>query len=238
MAAANALCSPEQDSYPKWNSWDVLRWKYWPQAWGGGTPVLTAYKNAWVLHNRERIAQAARQHAISPILLASVSWAEVGGKPDGSKVPVFLHRSFDWSGPDWMDRHLSITKPPQQTSFGAVSIQLRAAAAELQLDAERLTLAQQLRLIECLQTDAFNLDIVARHLRGLILYDYPHADPRHPSEEQFIVAGARYNRGTQRALADILGSLRAAPGSSARAYSEYGRAMLRHRPDIERLLGW
>jgi hypothetical protein len=230
------FCAPDNANYPKWSSMDAFIWKLWPQRFGGGFPHLSDYKDAWVLYNRQRIVAVAKKHGIPPVLLGSVAWAEVGGKPDGSKRPAFALRSFDWSGPDWIDRNLTITKPPGETSFGAVSIQLRAAARELGLDPGSLNHEEELRLVSCLETDVFNLEIVARHLQGLVLHDYPDADTQNLSEEQFIVAGARYNRGTERALSEITDSLGAAPDSAGRAYSSYGRAMVLHRQHVESLL--
>lgn len=231
------FCAPDNANYPKWSSLDAFMWKMWPQRFGGGFPHLSDYKDAWVLYNRLRIVAVARKNKIPPVLLASVAWAEVGGKPDESKRPAFALRTFDWSGPGWIDRNLTITKPPGETSFGAVSIQFRAAVRELGIDADSLSYEEELRLVSCLETDVFNLEIVARHLQGLVLHDYPGADSENLSEEQFIVAGARYNRGIERKLSDITDSLTAAPGSAGREYSSYGRAMVNHRTHVESLLG-
>jgi hypothetical protein len=230
------FCAPDDANYPKWSTLNGFIWKLLPERAGGGFPYLSAYKDAWVLYNRLRIVATAKKYKIPPALLGSVAWAEVGGKPDESKRPMFAFRSFDWSGPDWVDRNLTVSKPPGQTSFGAVSIQLRAAARELNLDVETMDYEDELRLISCLETDVFNLDIVARHLQGLVLHDYPAADTQSLSEEQFIVAGARYNRGIERALSDITDSLKATPGSQGREYSSYGRAMVTHRQHVEALL--
>ncbi|SEF24880.1 hypothetical protein ABL840_12165 [Variovorax sp. NFACC27] len=231
------FCAPDNANYPKWTSWDAFKWQMLPQRLGGGFPHLSDYKDAWVLYNRLRIVAVAKKYQISPVLLGSVAWAEVGGKPDGSKRPMFALRSFDWSGPDWVDRNLTITKPPGQTSFGAVSIQMRAATRELGLDPDSLSYEEELKLVSCLEQDLFNLEIVARHLQGLVLHDYPGADTENLSEEQFVVAGARYNRGIERQLSDIVDSLKATPGSSGREYSSYGRAMVKHREHVESLLG-
>lgn len=225
-------CAPDEVTHPKWTTFDALTWKL-----GGGAPSLNRYKDSWIIFNRQKIINSASKHKISPQLLASVAWIEVGGKPDGWKDYAFFLRAIDWSGSDWVNRHLTITgKPPLETSFGAVSIQLRAVAEELGMNPATLSLGDSLRIISCLKKDAFNLDIVAKHLHGLILYDYPDADTANLSDEQFIVAGSRYNRGTQRALADIVDSNLQAPGNSKRIYSSYGRTMIRHKQHIASLL--
>ena len=123
-----------------------------------------------------------------------------------------------------MDR-LSPTKRPTLTSVGSVSIQLEVAARELNLKTENMSFADQGRLKMCLEQDAFNLVVVAKHLRGLILYDYPDANTLSLTKEQWIVVGSRYNRGTARPLQDFIASMQVDKGAESRAYTSYGRAM-------------
>lgn len=237
MSAVPApLCDPTSPSYPKWTTFDLLAWKIWPERWRGGTQYLFAYKDGWVAYNRLRIVAAAGQAGIPADLLAGVAWEEAGGDPDFTDMPKVRIREFDWSGPDFVDRHLTITKPPEDTSLGSISIQLRAAAHELGLNPETLDHQRRMNLAQCLETDAFNIEVVARHLRRLVAHDYPHANPMALTDEQFAIAGSRYNRGTRRALGDYEASFRAAPGSPGREYTEYGRAMLRRRARVAALL--
>lgn len=232
------FCAEGGRNHPKWTVWDVVSWKVIPARFGGGYQYLSSYKDAWVVYNRLRIAAAANLHNIPPLLLASVAWAEVGGKPDGVKRPAFLARTFDYNGPDWMDRNWTVTgKPPEQTSFGAVSMQLRVACRELGLNIDNLSLQDKLAVVSCLENDFSNLSLVARHLHSLILHDYPSANTKELTDEQFIVVGARYNRGTERALSDITNSIKQEPGSKGREYSEYGRTMLAHKKHVAELLG-
>lgn len=232
----NALCDPSSPSYPKWTPFDILIWKIWPDRLGGGKEYLFAYKDSWVAYNRLRIISAANQVGIPADLLAGTAWEELGGDPDFVDMPAYLNREFDWSGPEWVDRHLTITSRPELTSFGSISMQLRNAAREMNMDTGAMEFKRRLNLAQCLETDAFNIEIVAKHLRGLIAHDYPNADPLKLSDEQFAVVGSRYNRGTQRGLGDYEASFRAAPGSAGREYSEYGRAMLKRRPRVLKLL--
>lgn len=120
--------------------------------------------------------------------------------------------------------------------MGAVSIQMRNAARELGLSIEEMPFSDQVEMMDCFNTDVFNLTVVAKHLRGLVLHDYPGADTVNLTDEQFIVAGARYNRGTARSLADITNSIKLPPGPKGREYSEYGRRMIEHRAHVSRLL--
>lgn len=228
---SNVFCSSEGDSsYPKWSYWDWVSWK----AVGDG---LKEYKDGWIVYNRARIGAAAQTAKIPALLLACVAHVEVGGKPDASKRPAFLIRSFGWMGSPKSEK-TAVLKPPGQTSFGAVSIQLRVAAHELGWNTETMSFANQLDLIRCLETDAFNLKVVAKHLNSLMRYDFPDIhDSQLLTDEQFIIVGARYNRGIQRSRKDIEESIKSAPGSPGREYSDYGRAMIRHRAEVGVLMG-
>ena len=235
---ANPYCNPNSDSYPKWSFYDALMWGMGFEGMHGGRPRLEAYKDAWIVYNKQRIIDAAKANAIPVDLLACVAYNEVGGDPPFVKRNIVLPiRQFDYSGPDWMRKYLTLTKPPTYTSEGAIKIQLRVAAEVLGIDPASLRYAQQNALTECLETDVFNLGTVAKLLHDLIMHDDPNADTRTLSDEQFILAGSRYNRGTERARADFIKSLSDPPGSSSRTYTEYGRAMMRHRAHVQQLLG-
>lgn len=218
------ICEKDDRNHVKWTPLDALIWKIWPGALGGGREYLWNYKDAWVVFNRDRIRQAAAKYRIPATLLAGVAWAEAGGAPDVQDSITFPVRSFFWSGADWMDR-LSPTKRPMLTSVGSISMQLEVAARELKLKTENMSFADQGRLKMCLEQDAFNIEVVAQHLHGLILYDYPVADTLHLTKEQWIVAGSRYNRGTARPLKEFVASMRAEKGAESRAYTSYGRSM-------------
>lgn len=223
-------------SYAKWTSWDFARWAFFPDAFGGGERFLVSYKDAWVVYNGLRIQDAARTAKIPVELLAGIAWNEVGGTPDFVDYAAFPIRSFDWSGPDFLDRRLTITKDPDRTSFGSVSIQLRVAAETLGLDIRRLGFIEKEKLGRALSNDVYNLNVVARHVFDLIRYDYPNIDTANLSDEQIVVVGSRYNRGTSRKLDEIVDSLKAAPGAPTRDYSSYGRTILRRRDRVRSLL--
>lgn len=227
------FCAPDNSSYPKWNSWDIFKWRVLSEKMGGGRPYLQAYKDGWVVYNKFRIKDAAQQHRIPPVLLACVAWAEVGGKPDGIKRPAFQGRTLQRT---LAGRPVKFGKPPEETSVGAVSIQLRVASKELGIPVELLSYPDRMNLITCLETDVFNLIVVAQHLKNLILYDYPGIDTSNLTDEQFIVAGSRYNRGIERALGDFVNSIKLPPDSQGRQFSEYGRRMLEHRGHVLTLL--
>jgi hypothetical protein len=100
-------------------------------------------------------------------------------------------------------------------------MQLQAALSALGQERTDLTRDQQNQLTACLETDSFNIEVVARLLRQLILFDYPKLDTRSLTDEQFIIAGSRYNRGTARPLQDFIQSLKDPPGKPTREYTSY-----------------
>lgn len=186
-------CSANSVSYPKWTAWDVVKWKLLPAKVGGGKEHLYAYKDAWILFNRNRIRDAASAAKISAYLLAAVAWEEVGGKPDFIKKSlVFPVRAFEWSGPDWIDEHFTMFSHPHKTSFGSVSIQLGTAIKTLGLDGEKMNLDEQWMLIKCLETDVCNLQVVAKHIFYLIKHDFPQANSENLADEQIAIVGSRY----------------------------------------------
>ena len=217
------ICAKDDSNHVKWTPLDWTISKIWPEAWGGGRPYLLSYKDAWVIFNRERIRQAAATYSIPATLLAGVAWEEAGGAPDVQDSITFPVRAFDWSGPDWIDR-LTVTKRPTLTSVGSISMQLEVAARELNIKTENMSFSDQGKLKMCLEQDAFNIEVVAKHLRGLILHDYPKADTLNLTKEQWIVVGSRYNRGTARPLKDFVASMQTENGEM-RVYTSYGRAM-------------
>lgn len=232
---AQPFCTPDSNNFAKWTTWDFVKWKALPNVWGGGDLSLIEYKDSWIIYNRHRIISIATQNKIPPILLASVAWSEVGGKPDGVKRYVHTWRTYNHSGPSWVQGYIPV-EYPRKTSAGAVSIQLRVVIKELGINPDQVSYSEEQALISCLETDVFNLNIVAKHLRGVIRYDYPSANSEDLTEEQFIVAGARYNRGIERKLSDITNSLKQSPNSPGREFSDYGRSLLRNKEHVMRLL--
>ena len=73
------------------------------------------------------------------------------------------------------------------------------------------------------------------HLRNLILHDYPGANTTNLTDEQIMMVGSRYNRGTARKKSDFINSAQAPIGSSIREYSSHGRTILRRRERVLRL---
>lgn len=212
-------------NYPDWTTIDLIRWKIVPEKLGGGRPFIQRFKNGWIRHNRSHIKRIAALNRIPPELLAGVAWIEVGGDPQFIDRIAYSVRSIDWSGPKWVDDHLTITKNPNQTSFGPVSMQLRTAARTLGLDLDAMTGEQKHLLIRWLETDVNNLALVGGHLRQLIQHDFPNATSSQLTAEQIRVVGARYNRGAGLSLESI------------KKNTSYGDFILNAWPRLTSLLG-
>ena len=208
----------------RWSTSDVLMWKLVPDRWGGGKAYIQRFKDGWVAHHRSAIRVAARDQGFPAELLAGVCWIEVAGDPSGIDRLAFEVRAFDWSGPEWMDRHLTVTNTPAKTSFGAVSMQLRTAAHTLGLDPAKLTTEQLRGLSTCLENDAFNISLVARHLRQIIDHDKLQTARPALSMDAVRVAGARYNRGMGLSLESI------------RKNTSYGNFIVKFWPRLSGLL--
>ena len=217
------LCSATNSS-PTWGLWDLFNWKIVPQRFGGGVSYIQAFKDAWVQRNKHLIFAEAKANMFPAPLLAGVCWIEVGGDPTFIDSLAFEVRSFDWSGPNWVDRNLTATNHPTRTSFGAVSMQLRTAAETIGLEPGTMTHSDLSRLADCLEKDVYNITIVARHLRQLIDHDDLQQNPPALSKEAIRYAGARYNRGIGLSLTLI------------REDTSYGDFILKLWPRFENLL--
>lgn len=198
---AELVCVESNDS-PVWGAVDVAIWKLAPEKFGGGIPNIQKFKDGWVKHNKATIIASAKDYALPQEFLAGVCWIEVGGDPNFIDTVAFGVRAFDWSGPEWVDTHLTMTNSPEKTSFGAVSMQLRTAAQTMGLNPGKMSTIELYELANCLQKDVFNIKLVARHLRQLVDHDDIKSSTT-ISTEQMRIAGARYNRGIGLSLEQI-----------------------------------
>ena len=234
MAGSLVFCKVDEYGFPHWDGLDFLLWKTLPTNWrfSTGTAHLWIYKTAWLVHHRGLLKQAAREAQIPLLLLAGVAAAEVGGTPERFKsvgvlqarqiVEVVLRRE-----------HNALSN---NTSVGSVAVQLGVAAKTLGIRPDKLTHFEQFQLSNCLLDNRFNIRVVAFHLRDLIMFSYPEADTDNLTDEQIIVIGSRYNRGTQRSVQDIVDSLSAPIGTKSREYSEYGRRIIEKKNAIMKIM--
>jgi len=191
------------DNAPTWGLTDLLRWKLVPERWGGGIAYIQQFKDLWVRHNKAFISDTARRYELPPELVAGVCWIEVAGDPSFIDRVAFEVRAFDWCGPDWVDQNMTVTNNPAKTSFGAVSMQLRTAAQTLGMDASKMSASELRDLARSLQTDVFNIEVAARHLRQLAEHDGFQGNLPNLSMDEIRVIGARYNRGVGLSLEQI-----------------------------------
>ena len=203
------------DPVPVWETADAMRAAAERAASTEGTSRhLADYKDRWVRAHRHVIRAAAAESDIPDWVLAGVAWTEVGGDPPvQDEIAVQVRR------------HAPFTAPPERTSFGPLSLQLRRAAEELGYEPARMTHVQQRVVIWSLEDPQQALFIAARHLRRLRDVDFPAVPAELLTDDQVRVLGARYNRGPDLSLERI------------RANTSYGDALLRKRDRMMRLLG-
>ncbi len=194
-----------------WGGLDVIIWKS-PSWLGGDKDFLRNYKNAWVKSHATTIKNQARLNNIPVILLAGVCWIEVGGDPDWIDSIAYPIRSFDHMA-DPLLEPLTITKKPELTSMGDVSIQVRRAAEAANLDISTLSSEQKDELVKCLSDEDVNIAFVAKHLSQLKTVD----KLCFIEDEEIKILGARYNRGPSLSLSQI------------RANTSYGNLILKKK---------
>ncbi|ENU4631440.1 hypothetical protein ACMS8A_004697, partial [Escherichia coli O28ac,42:H7] len=199
-----------QTKFRKWDEMDVLLWKLGKNdsRRRSGVYYLNAYKDAYVQYNRDKIIKHAYAAGIRPELLGGVAWIESGGMPEN------------------------------KTSFGSMGIQIRTAAITLGLDPSELTTRNQLELATCLMEDDFTFQIAATHLRDLALFDYPSSATLYMTNEQYIMAGIRYNRGVERDLGFFIYLINNLPARDTDDYKfiSYGMRLLEIREHIKKLI--
>lgn len=234
MISSPPFCEIDEYGFPHWNGLDFFRWYALPTNWRfmTGKSYLWYYKTAWLIHHRTIIKQCAYEARVPELLLAGVAVAEVGGTPERFKgVGVLQFRQvieevLGKSSNEWSNA----------TSVGSVAIQIGVAARTIGIHPDKLTHFQQFRLSQCLLDNHFNIRVVAFHLRDLILYDNPDSDTMYLADEQIILAGSRYNRGTMRNKKDIIQSISEQPGFPDREYSEYGRRIIEKKDAILKIM--
>ncbi|KHS71761.1 hypothetical protein RC77_01250 [Pectobacterium brasiliense] len=219
-------------NYPRWSPIDFVWWKTF-----GGDDYLNKYKDSYIIFHKEKIKDIARQYKIPATLLALVARSEAGGMVDYLKYPVLFYRqAAEYTYNSWTEMDTS-TSSPEKTSIGIIAMQIRVVAEIFGKSPSELKNAEATYISICLNKDNFNLTMVARHLYELINYDYPSADTLNLTDEQFILAGSRYNRGIERSHSDFIRSINAEKSLvDVRDWTSYGRRMLSHREKVTKLL--
>lgn len=201
-----------------WSAGDAL--ERMAPSWLAGDPnKLRDYKDQWIRDHATAIRIAARTQGLPPDVLAAVAWIEAGGDPTIQDDFTHAIRSFDHLA-DPLLEPLTVTKKPEYTSFGDVQIQIRRAAEVLGMEPP-LSSADRDKIISLLKNDQKNLSIVAQHLRQLADID---SKGLPLDDDRIKILGARYNRGSELPLSDILKN------------TSYGESMLRFRDRVRDLL--
>lgn len=198
---------------PEWDSMDALV-MYAERAKSGRSETLAQYKDRWVRDHAQVIVAAAQENDLPAWFLASVAWTEVGGDPVLLDDAGYAYRRDIGVG----------QKPALETSFGAVSIQVRRAAEELGYDPAELNRMQASLIIDSLRDPQGNLLIVARHLSRLRDIDAPGKPGALLDDLDLKRIGARYNRGAEQTLEQIDANL------------GYGKDIVKKRERLEGLL--
>ena len=128
----------------------------------------------------------------------------------------------DWSGPDWVDENLTITKNPDLTSFGNTSIQVRRAIETLGYDKST---DKRNVIIESLKDPVQNIYITALHLSQLCNIDYEDVDRESMTDEQIRDVASRYQIGPQADLEFI------------HANNGYGEIVIANKDEILTAIG-
>jgi hypothetical protein len=204
----------------EWTTIDILRWKT-PKV--GDPKYIHEFKAQWVRGYREVLKAAAKRFDIPDLLMGGVAYAEVGGDPLWIDGVAYAVRSFDHSA-DPILEPLTITKPPDETSFGNISIQVRRAAEALGYDPNKLTGEQQSMLVSSLKNSRENIFIAAKHLADLRDVDFRGKGAASMVQEDIQVTATRFNRGPDLSLDSIKKNM------------SYGRSILKRAAQISGLL--
>ena len=194
----------------KWTMGDIAKWKT-----TGGEKFIHQEKLGFIKNYKDVILDAAEKYDIPPILLAGVAYIEYGGAPMWIDDAANSVRSFDWSGPEWVDKHLTITKNPDLTSFGNMSIQVRRALEMLGYDAST---SKRDDVIDSLKDPIQNIYLAASHLNILRNIDFKGKSKNDLTENEIKIIASRYNLGPDIALNSIV--------------PEYGDRIYNNKDDI------
>lgn len=186
-----------------WNTLDFIRRIASPD----GNEFRMEKRQKFISKYNEVIEDAANEFDIPVFLMAGVVYNEYSGKPESTDDIAYLVREIDWSGPDWVDENLTITKNPDLTSFGHVSMQVRRAAETLGLDSEKLSSKEKDEIIALLKDPVSNIYLAAKHLEDLKNIDYADIPSKDLTEADIKSIATRFNRGPDLTKEEIDGNL-------------------------------
>jgi len=156
----------------------------------------------FVAYYADVIRDAAERFDIPHLLLAGVAYIEFGGLPSFMDNVTYGVRSFDWSGPDWVNENLTITNHPDRTSFGNINIQVRRGFEMFGYD--NPTSQQRAEVLRSLQDHIENIYMAALHLSILRDIDFAGLSAHEFTDEEIRIVATRYNRGPEISLERVL----------------------------------
>ena len=177
-----------------WTTWDIIKWKIFC-----GDKYLVSKKEGFISNYSDVISDAATKYDLPIILLAGVAYMEFGGDPMWIDDIAYAVRSFDWSGPDWVDKYLTITKNPDYTSFGNISIQVRRALEMLNYSSST---DNKKLVIDSLIDPVQNIYMAAKHLDILRNVDFFGKTSSELNDEAIQIIASRYNLGPDVSFSD------------------------------------
>ncbi len=203
----------------RWKNSDFIFWQI-----HGKDEFLHSKKIEFITQYRDVIKDAAKVYDLPEILIAGVVYNEYAGDPMFVDDIAYMIRSFDWCGPDWIDDNLTITRNPDLTSFGNVSIQVRRAWESLGYEKEQVTSEIKKEIIDSLKNPVENIYISSKHISDLRDMQYPNKKAENLTEDEMRVIATRYNRGPDLSLETILSD------------TSYGNRIFANKIDIETAL--
>lgn len=202
----------------EWTTAELVKWIANPEE-----NNVHDFKEQWIHGYRRIIQAAAAEYDLPMILVAGIAYNEVGGDPLWLDNLAYGVRKFDHAG-DPLLEPLTVTKDPQLTSFGNVSIQVRRAAEALRLDPEKMSNQQESMIVDSLQDPKQNLFIAAKHLADLRDVDFEGKGAATMTEDDILITATRYNRGPDLSLEEI------------RKNTSNGRAVIKRAETLLQLL--
>ncbi|SFU49025.1 hypothetical protein [Butyrivibrio sp. INlla21] len=201
-----------------WTTADIVYWKTF-----GGNDFLFKKKTEYLKKYSNVIKDAAQKYKIPEKLLAGIVFNEYGGDPLWIDDVAYGIRKYDWSGNEETDS-LTITKKPEQTSFGNLSLQVRRVAEMYGYDPNELSPEQEKEIINDLKDPVKSTYVAAAHLRDLKNVDYAEVASCDMDDNMIRDVATRYNRGP-----DI-------PLDKIHQNTSYGNTIFKHEKEIESAL--
>lgn len=203
----------------RWNLSDAVYWKI-----QGGDQFLHSSKLQFISQYKEVIKDAAQKYDLPEILVAGVTYCEYGGDPMIFDDGGYLARTINENILKLEDDGSALTRNPDLTSFGNVSIQVRRAWESLGYRESEVSDELKQDIIGSLKDPVQNIYISAKHISDLRDIEYPNLTAEEFTEEEIVIVGTRYNRGPDMSLDKL------------KEDTDYGARIIRNQEDLKKAL--